>query len=209
MNYQLLSINQKKVLDAILSEIASKGISPSIRKIQRITGIKSLRGVTLQLETLEKLGYIAREYGVRGIQINKAILQTTNKVSIPLMVSSIPAGYGSLADDFSDQKIEVSIADTKGVNNVFAVPVSGESMINAGIDDGDIAIIAPQHTAEDGDIVAALYDNGVTLKRFRIVDDIPMLVPANPKFRPILEEFVIQGKLINLIKKRPQITKIS
>ncbi len=114
---------------------------------------------------------------------------------------TIPAGYGSSADDCSDQTIEIPVSETKGIRNAFAIQVSGESMIGAGIEDGDVAIISSQQVANDGDIVAALYDDGVTLKRYRVVDGIPMLMPANPKFRPIIENFEIQRKLINLKKK--------
>ena len=106
-----------------------------------------------------------------------------------------------MVDEFSDSKIDVSIQDTKGITNVFAVKVTGDSMIGAGIDDGDTAIIASQPIANDGDIVAALIpDRGVTLKKFKIVDGWPILVPANPKYSPIVNNFVVQGKLINLLK---------
>ncbi|KKQ95549.1 MAG: LexA repressor [Candidatus Woesebacteria bacterium GW2011_GWB1_43_14] len=200
MYYKPLSENQNKVFEAILSKIASNEDAPSLREIQKITGIKSLRGVTLQLDTLEKLGFIERKKGVKGMSVNAAFLKPKEKISIPFMASIIPAGYASPAEDYSDQKIDVSLSDTKGMRNVFAVKIKGESMINAGIEDGDIAIISPQQVANNGDIVAALSEEGVTLKRFRIVDDIPMLVPANPKYKPIIGDFQIQGKLINLIK---------
>lgn len=200
MNYQPLSGNQKKVLEAILSSIASSGKSPSIRDIQKVTGINSLRGVTLQLDTLEQLGFIKRDSETRSISVNEALLHPTETVSIPLMATAIPAGYASPADDFSDQRITIPISDTKGLRNAFAVKVSGESMIGAGIEDGDTAIISPQQVADNGDIVAALHDGGVTLKRYRIVDGIPMLIPANPKFPPIFGDFEIQGKLVNVIK---------
>jgi len=200
MNYKPLSENQKKVLEAILSSVASGGKSPSIRDIQKVTGISSLRGVTLQLDTLEQLGFIKRNSETRGISINEALLHPTETISIPLLATTIPAGYASPADDFSDQRITIPISDTKGLRNAFAVRVSGESMIGAGIEDGDTAIISPQQVANDGDIVAALHDGGVTLKRDRTVDGIPMLTPANPKFPPIFGDFEIQGKLVNVIK---------
>lgn len=201
MKYQPLSINQKKVLEAVLAKAQDNGFSDiSIREVQSITGLKSLRGVTLQLEALEKSGLIFRKRGESGIEVNIALLQSKERVSIPLMTSAIPAGYGSPADNYSDQTIEVSLSDAKGIENAFAVKVSGESMTGAGIDDGDTAIICPQQAASDGDIVAAIYEDGVTLKRYRVVDGIPMLLPANPKYEPITKEFSIQGKLINIIK---------
>ncbi|OGC78300.1 repressor LexA [candidate division WWE3 bacterium RIFOXYD1_FULL_39_9] len=201
MEYKALTTNQRKVLEAVLVKSDNNGFSPiSIREIQSVTGLRSVRGVTLQLEALEKNGLIFRNHGKSGIRVNTALLQPTEKVSIPLMTSVIPAGYGSPADNYTDQTIEVSLSDTKGIESAFAVKVSGESMIGAGIEDGDIAVIAPQQIANDGDIVAALYEDGVTLKRYRIVDDIPMLTPANPKYEPITKEFSIQGKLVNILK---------
>ncbi len=201
MNYNLLSSNQKKVFDAILANSDNAGYTTiSIRQIKLATGIKSLRGVTLQLEALERFDLIRRVPNSRGVWVNQSLLQPNEKIQIPIMLSPIAAGYGNQADDFSESEIEVSLSDTKGVKNAFAVKVSGESMINAGINDGDIAIISPHPTANDGDIVAASYPEGVTLKRFRIVDSIPMLIPANPKYDPIVGNFIIQGKLINLVK---------
>jgi repressor LexA len=74
-------------------------------------------------------------------------------------------------------------------------------MINAGIEDGDTAIIESKPLADDGDIVAALIpDKGVTIKKFKVVDGRPVLIPANPKYSLITDNFVIQGKLINILK---------
>jgi len=221
MNYQTLTDKQKTVLEAILRYIASNGASPSIREIQNVSGIGSLRGVTLQLEALEKKGLISRRKGARGIKINKgatnllssetisvpsfslANIDRQKTTAIPLMTSHIPAGYTSLVEEHSDENIDLPMSELMGARNAFAVKVSGDSMVDAGIEDGDIAVISPQPTANDGDIVAALVqDRGVTLKRLKLIDGTPILMPANQKYQPIVGEFTIQGKLINLIKSR-------
>lgn len=203
MNYQQLTERQKKVLDIILSHIQSYGFPPSIREIMERAEISSLRGVTNQLEALANTGWITRKKGARGITVNPALLtDKVETISIPLLITSIPAGVPNYADSHSDEKIDVSLLQTKGIRNVFAVKIKGDSMINAGINDGDTAIITPQPVANDGDIVAARLNNDeVTLKKLRIVEGIPMLFPANPKYPPITEKFEIQGKLINIIKK--------
>lgn len=214
MNQKNLTEKQKKVLDIILTYVKTNNRSPSIREIQKLSDILSLRGVTLQLEALEKEGLIKRSKSARGIDINKELVESGDKeisipllkgedeekVSIPLFSSSIPAGTPSIVEEHSDTNIDVSLSDTKGVQNVFAVKVSGNSMIGSGIEDGDMAIITPQVIAEDGDIVAAIHDGGVTLKKYRLVEGRPVLFPTNPEYKPITEDFSIQGKLVNIIK---------
>ena len=186
---------------------------PTTREIQELSGL-SPRGVTLQLNALEKQGFISRKSGARGIVVDPSLLNfpedgdvsvpvaksKEEKVSIPMMAASIPAGPTSYIEEYSDSTINISLSLTRGMKNVFAVKVTGDSMIGAGIEEGDMAIIAPQPVANDGDIVAAIHDNGITLKRFRILDGRPLLMPANPKYEPITSDFSIQGKLINIIK---------
>jgi repressor LexA len=214
MNHKNLTEKQKKVLDIILAYVKANNRPPSIREIQKLSGIHSLRGVTLQLEVLEKEGFIKRSKLARGIVINNELIESGDieisipllegndeeKISVPLFSSSIPAGTPSIVEEHSDTNIPIALSDTKGVRNVFAVKVSGNSMIGSGIEDGDIAIITPQVIAEDGDIVAAIHDGGVTLKKYRQIEGRPVLFPTNPEYKPITENFSIQGKLVNIIK---------
>ncbi len=216
LQYSILSPNQKRVLEAIITYIRVNNVSPTTRELQKTCGL-SPRGVTLQLEALEKQDFITRKPGARGIVVHPSLINSSSKesvsvrtvkaiveieeVSIPMMTASIPAGPLSYIDEYWDSNINVSLALTKGMRNVFAIKVTGDSMIGASIEDGDVAIIAPQPVANDGDIVAAvILGAGVTLKRYRIVDNRPLLMPANPKYKPITEAFQIQGKLINIIK---------
>lgn len=216
IKYNVLSENQKKVLEEVISYIRTNNIPPTTREIQHLTGL-SPRGVTLQLNSLEKQEFIKRKTGARGILVNPYLLQVsqnekisvdlinakeemTSNVEIPLMTPTISAGLGNLAEEHIGGQINVPLSTTKGMRNVFAVKISGDSMIRAGIEDGDIAIIAPQQIANDGDVVAAIHEGGVTLKRFRIIDGRPILIPANPQYEPITKEFSIQGKMIGIIK---------
>lgn len=116
------------------------------------------------------------------------------------MTSSIPAGAPSYVEEHSDDKASLTVEDTRGLTNVFAVRVSGDSMEGSGIEDGDLAVISPQVLVEDGDIVAAIHEGGVTLKKLKIVENRPVLFPTNPKYKPITRDFEIQGKLINVVK---------
>ena len=216
MNYFSLSQNQKKVLETIINYFRVNCRYPTNREIQKLSGL-SPRGVTLQLNSLESQNYIVRSSGARGISLNQSLLQVSqsenvsidlinakeekeSNIEIPIMASSISAGLGNFVDDYASNQMNIPLSSTKGMRNVFAVKVFGDSMIGAGIESGDIAIIAPQSIANSGDIVAAIYDGGVTLKKFLIIDGRPILMPANPKYEPITNNFSIQGKLINLIK---------
>ncbi|MGI5841132.1 MAG: LexA family protein [Patescibacteria group bacterium] len=206
MDYNKLTENQKKVLDVIVENIKTLGYPPTVREIKERTDIKSLRGITLQLLALEINGFIKRKKGSRGIIVDPSVLNPNEEtyISIDLMDACIPAGSPSIIDVNVDTQIKVSLTQTKGVRNVIAVRVKGDSMNKVGIDDGDYALIMPQLVASDGDIVAALHDNcGITLKKYRIVEGVPILFPSstNPDHKPIVGPFTIQGKLISVLKE--------
>jgi len=202
MKFTKLTEKQRVVLDVILESIKTKGYPPSIREIGKKTNLSSLRGVVLQLEALEKAGYIQRRSHARGIIVNPSLLEDGNQTfSIPLVTSHVPAGPGFDTDDFSDETFDVTSKQTKGLRNVFAVRVTGDSMVDEGINEGDIAIVFPQQVADDGDIVIADHKGqGVTLKKYRVVEGRPILFPANKKYLPITSEFEVQGKVINVVK---------
>lgn len=202
MKYNNLTHRQQLVFDIILESIKTLGYPPSLREIQKKSGIKSLRGVTLQLDALEKAGYIIRKSHARGIIVSPSLLEDSHKkFSIHLMASHIPAGPSFDVDNFSDELYSVTPMQTKGLKNVFAVKVVGDSMIDENIKEGDIAIVFSQQVANDGDIVIAeIEGEGVTLKKYRLVEGRPILFPANRKYSPITAKFKIQGKVINIIK---------
>lgn len=196
-----LTENQKKVLEALVTYIKNNGFPPTLRELMQKTGIASLRGITLQLDSLEELGYLEQRGGAaRGISVDSGLL-VDEPVKVPLMTSFIPAGFPMDADDYTDSSLELSVVQTRGLRSgLFAVRITGDSMIDAGINEGDIAIFHSQKNANSGDIVAAEVGGDITLKRYRIVDGYPILVPANKKYSDIKTEFRIQAKLINTIK---------
>lgn len=203
MKFTSLTKKQQLVLEIIIESIKTVGYPPSLREIQKKSGINSLRGVTLQLDALVDAGYIQRKSQARGITISPSLLEDeAEKFQIPLVCSSVPAGLGFDTDDYSDDTFSVTARQTKGLRNVFAVRITGDSMIDAGIEEGDIAIVFPQQVADDGDLVIAEKESeGVTLKKYRVVEGIPILFPANRKYLPITSNFRVQGKVVNIIKQ--------
>ncbi|NTV30516.1 transcriptional repressor LexA [candidate division WWE3 bacterium] len=200
---QNLTNRQLITLDLIISEIETNGFPPTVREIRDRLGVNSIRGASIHLDALERKGFIQRSSKARGIKVlrrpetNNAHLQ---EIRIPL-IGQVQAGHPIWAEEHFEKYINVKKSYLKGYQKAFAVRVEGESMIEAGIEPGDIALIHPTESASNGDIVVALIEDSVTLKRFHKVDDFIALLPANPNFKPIIgTEFNIQGKLIGLIK---------
>ena len=197
-----LTDRQKAIYDFLLKTIREKGFAPSIPEIGKQFKIASTNGVSDHLKALEKKGYI-RRVGKRAFEIvnalGKAVLTTTREV--PLL-GRVPAGKPFL----SEENIEglLSIPSDMGSGKLFALQVKGDSMIGAGILDGDRVIVKQQAAAENGEIVCAVIDGEATLKRFYKKDGVVTLKAENEKYRPITVsegEFRIAGKIIGLLRK--------
>ncbi len=196
---QELTDKQKKVLEFIQAKV-HENIPPTIREIARELGFSSTGTVRDYLDALEKKGYLKR-----GSNKSRAIglLNDTAFNRIPI-VSTIAAGSPSLA--YEDVLGYIEPADLIPRNSrqedVFALKVKGDSMVDAGIMDGDIAIIKRQAVAANGEIIAALLeDNEVTLKKLRHKDSKTFLEPANRNYQPIHRDFTIIGKVISVLRK--------
>ena len=149
---------QKAIYDFIKERINDKGIAPSVREIGEAVGLRSTSSVQYNLNALEQAGYITRDANLkRTVRVVGAAKGVNH---IPL-VGTVTAGMPILATEIIEDYIAVS-----GVsgNNLFALRVKGESMINAHILDGDIVIVEQCPTAQNGDIVVALVGNENTLK---------------------------------------------
>ena len=148
---------------------------------------------------MEKKGYLRRKGSLaRSIQLLKEKL---NRIPI---VASIPAGPANLA--YEDVEGYVGMEDilpgTTAPNEVFALRVKGDSMMEAGIMEGDLAIIRRQAVARNGEIIAALLENNeVTLKRLRHLNNATYLEPANSNYQPIRKEFTIIGRVVTVLRK--------
>ncbi len=197
-----LTDRQKAIYDFLLKIIREKGFAPSIYEIGKQFKIASTNGVSGHLKALEKKGYI-RRVGKRAIEVvnalGKTVLTATREVPV---LGKVAAGKPLL----SEENIEgtITIPDDMGSGKQFALRVKGDSMIDAGILDGDRVIVQQQGTAENGEIVCALIEGEATLKRFFKKDGVVTLKAENEKYPPITVskgEFRIVGRVVGLLRK--------
>ena len=199
-----LTVKQNLVLDYLKRSIAKNGYPPTVREIGKALDLSSPATVQAHLNTLETKGYIKR-----GDSKNRAIELLTNNeyvesetVDVPLL-GKVTAGNPIEAIEMPDEffTLPASMIPTK--KEVFTLRVSGTSMINAGVHDGDIVIVQRQATANNGDMVVAMTeDNEVTLKTFYKEDGYFRLQPENDTMAPIiLDKVYIVGKAIGLYRK--------
>lgn len=196
-----LTKSQQKVYDYIL-ECSSEGRVPSVRELCSATGFKSTSTVAYHLKALEDAGLIEREEGLnRCIRIKNE--QPAAKVPL---VGRVTAGQPILAVQDIESYIPVPKEVSKG-RELFALRVVGESMINAGIYDGDIIVVNRTPSAENGDIVVAMVEDEIsgepsaTVKRFYKEKGHFRLQPENDAFEPIIvDSVVLLGRVVTLIR---------
>ena len=192
--------NQQKILDFIRSEIETKGYPPSVREICAAVGLRSTSSVHMHLTQLEKKGLIRRDATKpRALELLDSPLSKAR--TVPL-VGKVTAGQPILAiENIEDQLIipnDLAAMDTE----LFALRVQGESMIEAGILDGDIVIVHSQERAENGDIVIALIGDEATLKRIYYENGHVRLQPENHTMAPIIvPRAEVRGKVVALVRR--------
>ena len=198
-----ISAKQSEILEYIKDQILEKGYPPAVREICAAVHLKSTSSVHSHLETLEKNGYIRRDpTKPRAIEIvdDDFNLQRREMRNIPLL-GNVAAGQPL----FAEQNIETyfpMLADELPAGDLFMLNVRGESMINAGILDGDQILVQQQPTAENGDIVVAMIDDGATVKTFYKEDHYIRLQPENDTMDPIIvQDCMIMGKVIGLYRQ--------
>jgi repressor LexA len=202
-----LRTKTRKVLNTINEFQETNGYSPTIAELKGILHNKSTRGIVMQLEKLKKLGYIQRDKNSRRaikILIKPEKTEKTEMIQVPV-VGEIRAGYNALAEQNIEEYKTIPLLLARGRRDAFILRVKGTSMLKAGINPGDLAIITPQNNASNGDIVVAFDpdDETATLKRFKRLQDYVMLLPESddPSYQPrIGKQFVIQGKFIDLLR---------
>lgn len=200
-NKNELTQRQKQVLQFITSYTDDNGFPPSQREIGSHLNVSGTLPVMKHLGALERKGYIRRENVNRGI----ALIRPANQsVSLPV-VGVVRAGHFAPAIEDIQGHFSVDPMAVKG-ENCFFLRVSGDSMINAGILDGDLAMVRPQQTAGNKDTVVAMIDGEVTLKWFYREKDHIRLQPANPNMEPIIirpedGELSIVGKVIGVYRR--------
>ena len=204
MGYGKISDKQKQILEYIKQEILNKGYPPTVRDICDAVGLKSTSSVHSHLESLEKNGYIRRDpTKPRAIEIIDDNFNMVRRevVNVPL-VGQVAAGQPILADENISSYFPVP-AEYMPKGQSFMLKVKGESMINAGIFDGDHIIVEQQNTARNGDIVVALVnDETATVKRFYKEKGGYRLQPENDNMEPFFEKNVkVQGIVIGVYRQ--------
>ncbi len=193
---------QKKVLEFIKKELKAKGYPPSVREICNGVGIKSTSTAHAYLERLEKNGYIRRDpTKPRAIEIldDTTYLSKKEIVNIPV-VGQVTAGKPILAVENIEDTFPL-LAHLLPNGDVFMLSVKGDSMIEAGIFDGDYVIVKQQSYADNGDIVVALIDDEATVKAFYKEKDHIRLQPRNPYMAPIIvDNVIILGKVVGVFR---------
>ena len=191
--------NQQRILDFIKSEIDLKGYPPSVREICSAVGLRSTSTVHAHLNHLEAQGLIRRDATKpRALEVLDGSHQRGR--SVPL-VGRVTAGQPILAIENIEDYL-VLPQSMLGQDDIYCLRVRGESMIDAGIMDGDIIVLRQQDTAENGEIVVAMVDEEATLKRIFYEKDRVRLQPENPTMEPIYADSVtVLGKLIALIRQ--------
>ena len=192
---QKLTDKQNLIYEFIKDATRNSGFPPTVREIGDEFGI-TVKGAYDHLKAIEKKGFIRTEQNKsRAIIITQASdIPPIDAVNVPL-VGRIAAGLPVLADENIEDYLSFPRAFI-GAGEYFALKVRGDSMEEGGIFNGDIAIIRKQQTANDGDIVAALLEDEATLKKFKRTGKQILLVPENPKYKPIVaSDVTILGKL--------------
>ncbi len=197
-----LTDRQRQILEHIANSIRKKGIVPSVREIGHALGMRSPSTVHQHLTALERKGYIKR-YGdrMRVLEVlDKRLRPDGDSVAHLPLVGRVSAGLPLLADENVEEMIPVPRSMVGWHEDCFLLTVRGDSMINAGIFNGDLVIVHSQQTAWPGEIVVALFGEEATVKRLAQEGARPYLVPENPNYPPIREEFEILGKVVGLLR---------
>ncbi|MAT60011.1 MAG: repressor LexA [Ignavibacteriae bacterium] len=207
-----LTDRQKEILDFIFEFQHERGYPPTYREIGKRFEINSTFGVKRHIDALVKKGYITtNENSNRSISITDnssnvfpiAANENDSFVEIPI-VGRVAAGYPILAEENIENRILVDSNFTKTTSSCFGLKVKGDSMIEAGILDGDLVIVNQQKVANNGDIVVAMLGDESTLKTFLKEDNKIYLKPENQNYRLIdvnnFEDFSIIGKVISVIR---------
>jgi repressor LexA len=195
----LPTARQQQVLDFIQSHVENNGYPPTLREICTHLGVSGTLSAIRHLDALEKKGYLKRDSSSRGIA-----LTSPNSVAVSLpIVGTVRAGALTLAVE--DVQGYLSLDRSRLHGGRFFLRIRGDSMIDAGINNGDLALVRPQPTAENSDIVIAMLDGEATMKRFFLEKSLIRLQPENPTMEAIIVpegagDFSVIGKVVGIYR---------
>ena len=225
----VLTWRQRKVLQVIRESVQKRGYPPSMREIGEAVGLTSTSSVSYQLSTLQRKGYLHRDVGrPRTVEVrlpgHPAVrpepgrerepevppsdlpgndIPSQEAAFVPL-IGRIAAGGPILAEQYVEDIFPLP-RQLVGEGTLFLLKVSGDSMINAAIADGDWVVVRKQENAENGEIVAAMLDGATpeaTVKTFKRSDGHVWLIPHNPAYTPILgDDATILGKVVAVLRR--------
>ena len=202
MSQGKISKKQLEILEYIKSQILERGFPPAVREICEAVHLKSTSSVHSHLETLEKNGYIRRDpTKPRAIEILDDTFNLTRRelVNVPI-IGQVAAGEPILSQENIENYFPIPV-EMMPNRQTFMLKVKGESMINAGILDGDMVLVEESQTASNGDMVVALIEDGATVKTFYKEEGVFRLQPENDNMDPIIvKELMILGKVIGVFR---------
>ena len=202
MGYGKISDKQREILEFIKSEILHRGYPPAVRDICEAVHLKSTSSVHSHLETLEKNGYIRRDpTKPRAIEIMDDTFNLLRRevVNVPVL-GRVAAGEPLFAQENIESYFPIP-AEYMPNQEAFILQVKGDSMVNAGILDGDHIMVKSQPTADNGDVVVALIDDSATVKTFYKETNCYRLQPENDTMDPIIvKDCTILGKVFGVMR---------
>jgi repressor LexA len=206
---QVLSPKRKQILDCISESLRQRGYPPSVREIGETVGLTSSSTVHAHLAVLQREGYLRRDptkpraIEVRFDPASKVVMDARPLRHVPL-VGEVAAGTGMLAQENVEELYPLP-EDFTGTGSLFMLKVSGDSMVDDGIMDGDFVVVRQQPEAERGDIVVAgIPDGEATVKRFSTHDGQVVLTPANARLSPMTfdpSEVTVYGKVVTVMRR--------
>jgi repressor LexA len=198
-----LTYKQKRVLDNIRLYLQAKGEPPTLEELRKNLGLRSVRTVVQYLELLEHKGYITRRrHAWRNIELRN-VDGGWGTVSVPVVANVGCDDLSVFAQEKFDEYIEVDKKIVEESGDIVAVRAVGDSMLDAGIASGDYILVQFTNDVKNGDLIAAIVGDMVTVKRLERKDGYTVLYPENkdPTYKPIVlrEDFAIAGKVLCVI----------
>lgn len=197
-----LTRRQQEVFDLIVKFIEEREYPPTVQELADLLGVSSKNAIAKHLHALMQKGYIAHDSTARGIRIlQNTAGESSDTVSVPVL-GKVAAGFPILAQENVSTHIPIPRQMIQREGRYFALRVNGDSMINAGILDGDLVLVLATPHVRHGDIVVALIGDDVTVKRLIVQGNRKFLQAENPDYPNLYpqEEWSIQGKVVGLMR---------